>query len=94
MKSVVLTSYGDPVRGLEYRELPEPDNDLTIRGFSLGNPAFVEQIPQAIREAARMIAIHEVTVPITAIYPLDEIKSAVAHALQGGKVLLEAGGCP
>src|ERR1700688_2803760 len=25
MKSVVLTSYGDPVGRLEYRELPEPD---------------------------------------------------------------------
>jgi NADPH:quinone reductase-like Zn-dependent oxidoreductase len=67
-------------------------NDLTIRGFSLYNPAFSEQIPQAIREAARMIAIQEVTVPIAAIYPLDEIKAAVAHALQGGKVLLEVGG--
>jgi NADPH:quinone reductase-like Zn-dependent oxidoreductase len=67
-------------------------NDLTIRGFSLLNPAFAEQIPNVIREAARMIAIHEVTVPIAAIYPLDEIKRAVAHALQGGKVLLEVGG--
>jgi NADPH:quinone reductase-like Zn-dependent oxidoreductase len=66
-------------------------NDLTVRGFSLGNPAFAERIPQAIREAARMIAIQEVTVPITAIYPLDEIKAAVAHALQGGKVLLNVG---
>jgi NADPH:quinone reductase-like Zn-dependent oxidoreductase len=67
-------------------------NDLTIRGFSLGNPAFAEQIPPAIREAARMIATDEVTVPIAAIYPLDEIKAAVAHALQGGKVLLEVRG--
>ena len=39
-----------------------------------------------------MIAAHEVTVPIAAIYPLDEIKSAVAHAMQGGKVLLDVGG--
>jgi NADPH:quinone reductase-like Zn-dependent oxidoreductase len=67
-------------------------NDLTIRGFSLYNPAFAEQIPQAIREAAQMIAIHEVIVPITATYPLDEIKTAVAHALRGGKVLLEVDG--
>jgi NADPH:quinone reductase-like Zn-dependent oxidoreductase len=67
-------------------------NDLTIRGFSLGNPTFAEQLPQAIREAAKMIAAQEVTVPIAAIYPLEEIKAAVAHALQGGKVLLEVGG--
>ena len=67
-------------------------NDLTVRGFSMVNPAFAEQIPLAIRAAARMIAIQEVTVPITAIYQLDEIKAAVAHALQGGKILLEVGG--
>jgi NADPH:quinone reductase-like Zn-dependent oxidoreductase len=67
-------------------------NDLTIRGFSLYNPAFAEQIPQTIREAARMITTREVAVPITATYPLDEIKSAIAHALQGGKVLLEVDG--
>jgi NADPH:quinone reductase-like Zn-dependent oxidoreductase len=67
-------------------------NDLTIRGFSLGDPTFAEQLPQAIREAAKMIAAREVTVPIAAIYPLEEIRAAVAHALQGGKVLLEVGG--
>jgi NADPH:quinone reductase-like Zn-dependent oxidoreductase len=39
-----------------------------------------------------MVATHEVTVPIAAIYPLDEIKAAVARALEGGKVLLEVGG--
>jgi NADPH:quinone reductase-like Zn-dependent oxidoreductase len=65
-------------------------NDLTIRGFSIGNPAFARQIPHAIRAAAQMIAAGEVAVPIAATYPLDEIKAAVAHALQGGKVLLEA----
>ncbi len=64
-------------------------NDLTIRGFSMGNPAFAGQIPHAIRAAAQMIATGEVAVPITATYPLHEIKAAVAHALQGGKVLLE-----
>jgi len=67
-------------------------NDLTIRGFSLYNPAFAGQIPHAIRAAARMIAAGEVAVPITATYPLNEIKAAVAHALQGGKVLLEVDG--
>jgi NADPH:quinone reductase-like Zn-dependent oxidoreductase len=54
------------------------------------NPS-ISGILEAIREAARMIVIQEVTVPITAIYPLDEIKAAVAHALQGGKILLKVG---
>jgi len=67
-------------------------NDLTIRGFSLGNPAFAGQIPHAIRAAAKMIATREVAVPITATYPLGEIKAAIAHALRGGKVLLKLDG--
>lgn len=67
-------------------------NDLTIRGFSVGDPAFAGQIPDAIRAAAEMIAAGEVAVPITATYPLDEIKAAVAHALRGGKVLLKVDG--
>jgi NADPH:quinone reductase-like Zn-dependent oxidoreductase len=67
-------------------------NDLTIRGFALRNPAFYGADPHAIRAAAQMIAAGEVVVPIAATYPLDEIKTAVAHALQGGKVLLEVHG--
>jgi NADPH:quinone reductase-like Zn-dependent oxidoreductase len=67
-------------------------NDLTIRGFSLGNPAFAAQIPIAIREAAEMIAAGEVSVPIAATYPLNEIKAAITHALRGGKVLLKVDG--
>jgi NADPH:quinone reductase-like Zn-dependent oxidoreductase len=67
-------------------------NDLTVRGFSMGNPAFAGLIPDAIRAAAQMIAAGKVAVPIAATYPLDEIKAAVAHALRGGKVLLKVDG--
>jgi NADPH:quinone reductase-like Zn-dependent oxidoreductase len=88
-----LVSYAAPsFAPLAIRPFDVIFNDLTVRGFSLGNPAFAEQIPRAIREAARIIATHEVVVPITAIYPLEQIKAAVAHALQGGKVLLEVKG--
>jgi NADPH:quinone reductase-like Zn-dependent oxidoreductase len=67
-------------------------NDLTIRGFSIGNPAFAGLIPHAIRAAGQMIAAGEVSVPIAATYPLGEIKAAIAHALRGGKVLLKLDG--
>ncbi len=69
-------------------------NDLIVRGFSLGNPAFAEQIPPAIREAARMIAIQEITVPTTAIYPLgrDQGRRRSAH-YGGGKNIIEGWGC-
>jgi len=35
-----------------------------------------------------MIGPGGVRQPIAAIYPIDQIKEAVAHAIRGGKVLL------
>ena len=66
--------------------------DLTVRGFSMGNPEFAEEIPHAIMRAAAMVASGEVTVPVAAIYPLEEIGAAIAHQARGGKILLKVGG--
>jgi NADPH:quinone reductase-like Zn-dependent oxidoreductase len=66
-------------------------NDLTVRGFSLGNPAFAGQIPSAIMKAATMVASGEVTIPVAATYRLEEIGDAIAHQVRGGKVLLKVG---
>jgi NADPH:quinone reductase-like Zn-dependent oxidoreductase len=67
-------------------------NDLTVRGFSLGNPDFAGQIPAAIVQAAKMVAAGEVSVPVAATYRLEEIGAAIAHQARGGKVLLNIGG--
>ena len=66
-------------------------NDLTVRGFSLGNPAFAGQIPSAIMQAATMVASGEVAIPVAATYRLEEIGDAIAHQARGGKVLLKVG---
>lgn len=66
-------------------------NDLTVRGFSLGNPAFAGQIPSAIMKAATMVASGEVAIPVAATYRLEEIGDAIAHQVRGGKVLLKVG---
>jgi NADPH:quinone reductase-like Zn-dependent oxidoreductase len=66
-------------------------NDLTVRGFSLGNPAFAGQIPSAIMQAAAMVASGDVAIPVTATYRLEEIGAAIAHQARGGKVLLKVG---
>jgi len=66
-------------------------NDLTVRGFSLGNPAFSGQIPGAIMQAATMVASGEIAIPVAAIYRLEEIGAAIAHQARGGKVLLKVG---
>ncbi|WP_409077049.1 zinc-dependent alcohol dehydrogenase family protein [Paraburkholderia sp. FT54] len=66
-------------------------NDLTIRGFSLGNPDFAGQIPGAILEASKMVAAGEVAIPVAATYRLEEIGAAISHQERGGKVLLKVG---
>jgi NADPH:quinone reductase-like Zn-dependent oxidoreductase len=66
-------------------------NDLTVRGFSLGNPAFSGQIPSAIIQAATMVASGEIAIPVAATYRLEEIGAAIAHQARGGKVLLKVG---
>ncbi|NPT62088.1 zinc-dependent alcohol dehydrogenase family protein [Paraburkholderia elongata] len=64
-------------------------NDLTIRGFSIGNPHFANQIAGAIVSAAEMVASGEISIPIAAEYGLEEIGAAIVHAEKGGKVLLK-----
>jgi NADPH:quinone reductase-like Zn-dependent oxidoreductase len=64
-------------------------NDLTIRGFSVGNPSFASAIPEAIALAAQMVASRQISVPVAAEYKLEDIGDAIAHTEKGGKVLLK-----
>jgi NADPH:quinone reductase-like Zn-dependent oxidoreductase len=64
-------------------------NDLTIRGFSIGNADFADQITGAILTAAEMVVSGEVSIPVAAEYKLEEIREAIAHVEKGGKVLLK-----
>jgi NADPH:quinone reductase-like Zn-dependent oxidoreductase len=66
--------------------------DLTIRGFSIGNPDFAERISGAIVLAAEMVASGEISIPVAAEYGLEEIRAGIAHAEKGGKVLLKVAG--
>ncbi|HLX04333.1 MAG TPA: zinc-dependent alcohol dehydrogenase family protein [Candidatus Binatus sp.] len=62
---------------------------LTLRGFWLGHPESEAKSAPAIAQAAEMIASGRVRIPVAATYPLSSIKEAVAHALRGGKILLD-----
>jgi NADPH:quinone reductase-like Zn-dependent oxidoreductase len=65
---------------------------LTMRGFWLGHPEIAAKIGPAIVQAAAMIASGRVHIPVAATYPISSIKQAVAHAQQGGKILLDVAG--
>jgi len=65
---------------------------LTVRGFWLGHPESAAKSAPAVAQAAEMIASGRVHIPVAATYALSSIKEAVAHALRGGKILLEIAG--
>jgi NADPH:quinone reductase-like Zn-dependent oxidoreductase len=65
---------------------------LTLRGFWLGHPESVAKSAPPIVQAAQLIASGRVHIPVAATYTLSSIKEAVAHALRGGKILLDVAG--
>jgi NADPH:quinone reductase-like Zn-dependent oxidoreductase len=65
---------------------------ITMRGFWLGHPESAAKGASTLKQAAEMIASGRVHIPVAATYPLSSIKAAVAHALRGGKILLDVAG--
>jgi NADPH:quinone reductase-like Zn-dependent oxidoreductase len=65
---------------------------ITMRGFWLGHPGSAAKSAAPIAQAAQMIASGRVHIPVAATYALSSIKEAVAHALRGGKILLDVAG--
>ena len=66
--------------------------DLTMRGFWLGHDESLAKSAPAMVQAAEMVASGRVHIPVAATYALSSIKDAVAHALSGGKILLDIAG--
>jgi len=65
---------------------------ITIRGFWLGHPESTAKSAPAMVQGAEMIASGRVHIPVAATYALSSIKEAVAHALRGGKIVLDVAG--
>jgi NADPH:quinone reductase-like Zn-dependent oxidoreductase len=63
-------------------------NQLSVEGFYEGHPHILPKIGPVLRELVNMIGPCGIRQPIAAIYPIDQVKEAVAHAVQGGKILL------
>ena len=61
---------------------------ITLKGFWLGHPESAAKTAPSIAQAAEMIASGRVSIPVAATYPLSSIKEGVAHAVRGGKILL------
>jgi NADPH:quinone reductase-like Zn-dependent oxidoreductase len=61
---------------------------LTVRSFFVSDPRNNEKALLAMDQAANMMAAGTLSLPVAGIYKLSEVKTAIARAKQGGKVLL------
>jgi NADPH:quinone reductase-like Zn-dependent oxidoreductase len=61
----------------------------SIHPFFMYYPEHLPGIPEKIRAAAVLVASHQLRAPIAAVYPARHFEQALAHALAGGKVLLD-----
>jgi NADPH:quinone reductase-like Zn-dependent oxidoreductase len=61
----------------------------SIHPFFMYYPEYVPRIPEKIRAAAALVASHQLRAPIAAVYPARRFEQALAHALAGGKILLD-----
>lgn len=62
---------------------------ITVKGFFQSHPQYDALIPDALKGAVQLLADGLLHAPVAAVYPMSEIKQAVAHAERGGKVLLD-----
>jgi NADPH:quinone reductase-like Zn-dependent oxidoreductase len=62
---------------------------VSIHPFFMYYAEHLARIPEKIRAAAALVASHQLRAPIAAVYPARHFEQALAHALAGGKVLLD-----
>jgi len=64
----------------------------SIHPFFMYYPDYLPRIPEKIRAAAALVANRQLRAPIAAVYPARQFERALAHALAGGKILLDFSG--
>ena len=67
-------------------------NGVTVEGFFELSPEMKPKVDATLRSLVKYIGPNGIKQPIAAIYTLDRLKVAVAHAVQGRKVLLQFDG--
>ncbi|MDB5141850.1 MAG: alcohol dehydrogenase [Mucilaginibacter sp.] len=62
---------------------------ITVRGFFMLSPENIPKLRAAAEKAVELVSKGIIAFPIAKIYKPEEIKEAVQHTIDGGKVLLE-----
>jgi NADPH:quinone reductase-like Zn-dependent oxidoreductase len=86
-----LVTYGN-ASGAGIDTAAAADKDVTVANIFVGAYDNRTKIVPVIREAAALVAVGALTVPVEAIYPLADVQAAIVHLQLGGKILLRVGG--
>ncbi len=62
---------------------------VQIHGFFMYLPHYIPKLKNAIRQSVRLLEQGKLNVPVAKIYSPENIKEAIQHTIQGGKVLLQ-----
>src|ERR1700722_3002711 len=62
---------------------------IQIHGFFMYLPYYLPKLKNAIRQSVRLLEQGKLNVPIAKIYSPENVKEAIQHTIQGGKVLLQ-----
>ena len=85
-----IVCYAAPIRRpIEVNPLVLVAKRASIHPFFMYYREYLSRIPEKIRAAARLVASNQLRAPIAAVYPVRRFEQALAHALAGGKVLLD-----
>jgi hypothetical protein len=85
-----IVCYAAPTRELiKLNPLGLVAKRASIHPFFMYYPEHLPIIPEKIRAAAALVASRQLRAPIAAVYPARRFEQALAHALAGGKVLLD-----
>jgi NADPH:quinone reductase-like Zn-dependent oxidoreductase len=63
-----------------------------VEGFLEGHAHIRPKIAPILRGFVKMIGPGGIRQPITATYPIAQVKEAAAHAVKGGKIILSLDG--
>lgn len=62
---------------------------VQIHGFFMYLPNYVPKLKNAILKSVQLLEQGKLNVPVAKIYPPEEVKEAIQHTIDGGKVLLQ-----
>lgn len=64
---------------------------ISVHGFFEGHPEHRARIPHSLAGLVDLLRPGGIRQPVAAVYPVAEVEEAVAHAVRGGRILLEFG---